>query len=123
LPEDLLGAVLTSELPIPKHVLVELARVDDRAARERLISLAKRNELTVRKIRSVRAAMAGGEADTSRRHSAGVRFNVGRIGKITHQLRLARQSGYRPIDHDRALLEALRQEIDEMLAAGADASV
>jgi ParB family chromosome partitioning protein len=59
LPEQLQEAVLTSELEIPKNTLIELARVVDPEARDRLIVAAHEGKLTVRAIRAV--STAGGE--------------------------------------------------------------
>jgi ParB family chromosome partitioning protein len=119
LPENLLGAVLTSELPIPKNTLVELARVDDLWLRDNLVKLARRGELTVRKIRSARDSCcdpAGGQADKGRNKASERSFNASRVRRITREFQQARQFGHRLGANDRAGLEALRDEIDKILS-------
>jgi ParB family chromosome partitioning protein len=124
LPDDVLAAVLTSELAIPKHALVELARVERVEAKQRLIQLAKDGQLTVRMIRSVRDGIAlpepssaeksdGGGARRPRPPGSG--FNFREIGKVTNRLREARAAGQALVAKDRAYLEELRAEIDEFL--------
>ena len=51
LPEALLEKVLTSELTLSKNTLIELARVEEPAARARLIHLAMQGDLTIRTVR------------------------------------------------------------------------
>ncbi|HET6467412.1 MAG TPA: ParB/RepB/Spo0J family partition protein, partial [Geminicoccaceae bacterium] len=58
LPEDVLDAVSTSEPPLPKNALIELARVERPALRERLLARARAGTLTVRAIRDAVAAAA-----------------------------------------------------------------
>jgi ParB family transcriptional regulator, chromosome partitioning protein len=127
LPDDLLTAVLTSELPVPKNALVELARVKDSSTKNRLIEMAKVGDLTVRLIRSARqdeilsaniAEEKSPSTKSTSKNSARTRFNFGRIDKITYQLRRVRLSGQRLVVRDRTVLEALRQEIDELLMIG-----
>ena len=60
LPNDVLSAVLTSEPPLGKNVLIELSRVEDAAGVARLVALASRGELTVKAIRATREAALGG---------------------------------------------------------------
>lgn len=55
LPEAILAPVLTSEPAVGKHVLVELARVEDPRMLNQLAALAARGRLTVRAIRAARA--------------------------------------------------------------------
>jgi len=126
LPSDLLEAVLTSELAVPKHALVELARVGQVEAREHLIELAKLGQLTVRMIRSVRdgaglPAIGLGikpqEANVGTpKPAAGFSFKT--LGRVTNKLRATRQAGQPLSAGERVYLEALRNEIDELLAAG-----
>ena len=51
LPEDFLNTVLKSEHPLPRNLLIELARVQDSKKQEEFCSLALRGELTIQKIR------------------------------------------------------------------------
>jgi ParB family chromosome partitioning protein len=126
LPDDLLGAVLTSELAMPKHALVELARVERPDAREHLIKLARLGQLTVRTIRSVRDGTALQTDDLSRNArdrklgspTPTGRFSFKALGKVTNKLREARESGQTLVAKERAYLEALRHEINELLQAG-----
>ena len=72
LPDSVLDAVLTSELEVPKNVLIELARIDDASLRDRLLELARQGELTVRAIREAEVRLKasipanGSEPCTSR---------------------------------------------------------
>jgi ParB family chromosome partitioning protein len=124
LPDDLLDAVLTSELAIPKHALVELARVEQIDAREHLIKLARLGQLTVRTIRSVRdgavqADVRGGNSGQGNIGSpkpTGGGFSFRTLGKVTNKLREARETGQPLVAKEREYLEALRNEIDELLA-------
>jgi ParB family transcriptional regulator, chromosome partitioning protein len=125
LPEDLLGAVLTSELAIPKHALVELARVEQVDEREHLIEVAKNGRLTVRMIRSVRDGenrKAAGAVDSLQATGIrtakplGAKFSFRALGKMTSRLREARQNGRILAPRETARLEALRAEIDHLLA-------
>jgi ParB family transcriptional regulator, chromosome partitioning protein len=50
LPSDVLESVLTSELVIPRNVLVELARIEDTTIREPLLALAREGMLTVKRL-------------------------------------------------------------------------
>lgn len=127
LPDDLLDAVLTSELAVPKHALVELARVEAPDVREHLIGLARLGQLTVRTIRSVRDGSAlpvdtrGGKSrdgNTGRSKRTGTGFSFRSLDKVTNRLRKAREARQLLVAKERAYLEALRNEIDELLAVG-----
>ena len=128
LPPDLLESVLTSELAIPRNVLVELARVDDVSLRERLLNLARDGALTVKVIRSAKEegntansgsrGKAPSDRNNSSRHSAHFSFRV--IETMADRLRVARQSG-RPIGQKgRESLLQQRQAVDELLAESFD---
>jgi ParB family chromosome partitioning protein len=125
LPADFLDAVLTSELGVPKHALVELARVEPPRDREHLIDLAKMGQLTVRAIRSVRDGAnrqtpATGDgpapAGTQAPKSAHRKFSFKTLNKVTNRLREARQGGQVLAAKEKAYLEALRAEIDHLLS-------
>jgi ParB family chromosome partitioning protein len=118
LPDDLQAAVLTSELPVAKNVLVELARLDPGATRDRLIAAAGTGTLTVR---AVRGAMATERSQATDR-SMSARMPGGTIAKtldrIASRLQADREAG-RPLrTTERASLLHLRQEIEQRLAAG-----
>jgi ParB family chromosome partitioning protein len=55
-PSGMLDRVLTSELPLPKNVLVEIARVEDAPQREALLESALTHGITVRGVREARVA-------------------------------------------------------------------
>lgn len=127
LPSDLLDSVLTSELAVPRNVMVELARVGDVTIREQLLDLARDGALTIKMIRS---AKEGNTANSGPRRKAPsdrndpsnlpVRFSFRAIRTITDRLRAARQSG-RPIgEKGRESIMQLRQAIDELLAESSD---
>lgn len=124
LPPDLLESVLTSKLTIPRNVLVELARVDDRAVREPLLQLARDGGLTVKMIRAVKEGKGAnyssrGEGPSGRNDQSRppVQFSFRALETMAGQLRAARESG-KPIgEKGRESLLQLRQAIDELLAA------
>jgi ParB family chromosome partitioning protein len=123
LPQDLLDAVLTSELVIPKNALVELARVDQVPSREHLINLARLGQLTVRMIRSVRdGGPTSVDGNGKEKDGKGVTkptrsgFSFKALGKVTRSLREVRETGLPLVAGERTYLEALRKEIDELLA-------
>jgi ParB family chromosome partitioning protein len=128
LPPELLEAVLTSELAIPRNVLVELARVDDVAVREPLLKLARDGALTVKMIRS--AKEEGTAADSgSRKVAASDRNNPSRLAArlsfraietMAGRLRAARQSGKPVGEKGKESLLQLRQAIDDFLAGSSD---
>jgi ParB family transcriptional regulator, chromosome partitioning protein len=127
LPSDLLDSVLTSELAVPRNVMVELARVGDVTIREQLLDLARDGALTIKMIRSAKEGSTANsgprrEAPSDRNDPSNlpVRFSFRAIRTITDRLRAARQSG-RPIgEKGRESIMQLRQAIDELLAESSD---
>jgi ParB family chromosome partitioning protein len=123
LPSDLLESVLTSELAIPKNVLVELARVENLAIREPLLELARNGMLTVKIIRSAKAGKSAdfspsGERQPDRKDLSRrpVRFSFRALEMMADRLRAAHASG-KPIgEKGRDSLMRLRQAIDKLLA-------
>jgi ParB family transcriptional regulator, chromosome partitioning protein len=120
LPNDVLTAVLTSELEIPKNVLTELARVEGRLEQEYLIKLARQGRLTVRAIRAVREGRGSRESGigiTGR--DAGGRSYIGlslrALDKVASDVRAVRESGKSIAESEKAHLERLRREIDDLL--------
>jgi ParB family transcriptional regulator, chromosome partitioning protein len=121
LPDSVLDAVLTSELEVPKNVLIELARIDDAGLRDRLLELARQGELTVRAIREAEVRLKasipanGSEPCTSRpRRERG----IAGIDSLAQRLRNARILGHAPSDVERGRLTRLRMEIDQILGNG-----
>jgi ParB family transcriptional regulator, chromosome partitioning protein len=121
LPSDLLDAVLTSELAIPKNVLIELARVEEPAKRERLLALARAGALTVRALRDVtlrRGEEGNGQPATAvppAQPRSGRSGLASKLERITARLRAARLAG-RTLDEDeRQCLLALKDEIERRL--------
>ncbi len=136
LPGAVLEGVLTSELDIPRNVLVELARIEESSLREELLELARAGALTVRAIRNAR--LAQGERASKVRpasdkptslltqpESGGTllnRFSLRSLDRVTGGLRMLRIAGQfvHPIDRERLL--ALRQEIDALLGSAKEES-
>jgi len=120
LPGDFLAAVLTSELAIPKNVLVELARVEDSSARDHLLGLAREGRLTVRAIRAMKDGDNPGHNDKAtdvgeRQRPVSRQFSFGSLEKVAISLRAIRETGRPILATDRARLEHLRREIDQLL--------
>lgn len=113
LPED----VLTSELDIPRNVLVELARIEAAEPREHLIRLARDGLLTVRAVRAARDTKqpAGIAPRPSVSKSATARLTLRSLEKVTAALRAARTSGRSLAAPERRRLEELRMELDAIL--------
>ena len=112
LPAGFLNEVLTSELDIPRNVLVELARVRDEVKLARMIALARAGRLTIRELRQER-----GEADGARPRSAepAVRFSTTVLDRLALRLSEIRRAGKPVTAEDRTRLEGLRAEIDALL--------
>ena len=122
LPNDMLTAVLTSELEIPKNALVELARIEGLVEREYLFKLARQGRLTVRGIRALREGKgarkleAGTASESPRRQPYGG-FSLKALDKLARDVRAVRESGRLIADREKAHLERLRREIDALLRA------
>jgi ParB family chromosome partitioning protein len=120
LPNDVLEAVLTSELAIPKNVLVELARIEEPSTRARLLALARAGTLTVRALRD---ATIEGEQEVSGQPAIVPQGQAGfgrvdffsRLEHIAVRLRKARLAGRMLDEHGRTCLLMLRDEIDQIL--------
>jgi ParB family chromosome partitioning protein len=115
LPDDVLSAVLTSEPPLGKNVLIELSRVEDTAEVARLVALANRGELTVKAIRATRDAVPRGAKLRNGARSS-KRDTSAPIDRATRLLgHLALDEG--PINNeDIEALKTLRSLIDGLLA-------
>ena len=117
LPEDLLDQVLTSELDLPRNVLVELARIDDPSELRRLVALAREGGMTIRALRAAKedpgSALPVAPGDTTPRV---VRFSTTILDRLAQRLAEVRSSGRSLSVPDRERLERLRAEIDALLA-------
>jgi ParB family chromosome partitioning protein len=120
LPGEILEAVLTSELDIPRNALVELARIESPELRAQLLALAHAGELTVRAIRVARDAGEVGEdravdvAGTT--PPATPRFSLKAIDRVMERLQAVHASGRVLDERDRKRLERLKALIEELLA-------
>lgn len=123
LPAELLDAVLTSKLVLPKTALAELARIAPGPVRDRLIGLAMEGGLTVRAIRAAQHVEAGrpdapGSAAGQQQRKTAGHLSIKALDRVTQELRAFKDAG-RPVpDEGRAHLEALRREIDRLLSEG-----
>ena len=122
LPKDLLDRVLTSELALTKNVLIELARIEEPAVRNRLLDLARADRLTVRALRDTATRRAGAHegaptAAARSEHGSDRAGLVRRIERMTCELRAARLAGQIPAERERPYLLALKEEIEQRLAA------
>lgn len=125
LPRDVLDAVQRSELEVSKSVLMELARIEQPEVQDQLVRFAREGRLT---IRAIRAARAGGQASLNSRrvHARGhgadaskprwARVSVKALDKVTLAVKSVRAAGVALAPKQRACLEALRDEIDRLLA-------
>jgi ParB family chromosome partitioning protein len=107
LPPAVLDEVLTSEPDTSRNVLVELARIEDPAVRQRLLRLARAGRLTVRAIRGARE-----ERTASPRGGA---VNPPAVDRLTAALEAIREGEGTLTAADRASLRRLRQQIDRLL--------
>ncbi len=112
LPEDVLDRVLTSELPVPKNVLVEIARVEDVERRNVLIEAALSTGVTVRAIREQRPAEPPSESATPVGPLEAASRSLRRTVSLIRAAKLAQEA--LPIELVEALL-SLRDEIDELI--------
>ena len=111
LPPEFLDQVLTSEPPIPRNTLIELARVKDPADLERLAASVREGGMTIRELRRAKAAQ--GPA-----HAQPVRFSATVLDRLAQRLAQLRASGHALDDRDRQRLAHLRDEIDALLEDG-----
>ena len=109
LPQDLLEQVLTSEPPVPRNALIELARIKDPAELRRLAATMRDGGMTIRELRQAKAS--GERPDTP----ASVRFSMTVLDRLTRRLGELRAAGHALDGQDRQRLERLRAEIDALL--------
>ena len=113
LPPDVLE-VLTSEHPVSRNVLVELARVEEHDIRDRLVALSREGHLTIRAIRAERdRTPPGPAAGPLARHPR--RFSYRSVETLTSHLHRLHLAGASPAAAERDRLLALRRKIDELL--------
>jgi ParB family chromosome partitioning protein len=120
LPEDVLDDVLTSELQIPKNVLIELARIEDSSARDRLLRLARAGLLTVQAIRSIAAGKARGDGAKGSEVDAGrpkQGLDARMLSRLVSAIRTARTEGRPLTQPEREQLVKLQDEIEQRLSA------
>lgn len=119
LPAALLDRVLTSELDLPRNVLVELARVDAGPARDRLIALAEMGSLTIRAIRQARTTDTTDDPAPPPAQQQKPTDIVSRraVASLTRQVLTARGQGRVLSPADRDALVRLKAEIEALLAA------
>jgi ParB family chromosome partitioning protein len=118
LPDAVLQAVLTSELRIAKNALIELARVEDPAARDRLIGLARQGTLTVRAIREAQGQPDGKSAQEERprqRRTADGAVPIRLVDRLSRNILEARSAGRTLAPAERERLARLRDGIDQLL--------
>lgn len=120
LPEEVLDAVLTSELSIAKNTLIELARVEPGPVRDRLIDLALRGALTVRAIREAQEVKPGkdeAEHERTRRNGPAASSSLVRLADRLSLNMVRTISAGRPLDAaERDRLSRLRDSIDQLLS-------
>ena len=110
LPKDILD-VLTSEHPVSRNVLIELARLPDDQVRRQLVDDARHGNLTIRAIRLHRTA--ADPVTPSRKASTSFNFAV--IERVAARLSELRDTTSSVSEIDRARLIRLRGEIDALL--------
>lgn len=112
LPEEVLDRVLTSEHPVPKNVLVEIARIEDIDRRDALIETALSTGLTVRAIRELKPTEPPTEPATPVGPLEAASRALRRTVTLIRAAKLAQ--GALPLELVEALA-ALRDEIDELI--------
>jgi ParB family transcriptional regulator, chromosome partitioning protein len=109
LPQDLLDQVLTSEPPVPRNTLIELARIKEPAEQRRLVAAMRDGGMTIRELRQARAATERPD------NPAPVRFSTTVLDRLAQRLGELRAAGQVLDEQDRQRLERLRTEIDALL--------
>ncbi|GGB44317.1 hypothetical protein GCM10011505_27030 [Tistrella bauzanensis] len=136
LPDDLLNAVLTSELALSKNVLVELARIESPVVRNRLVALAFQGRLTVRALRAARAedelaraedsaAVTANDAEVDTETPSGPaeptppRLVLRQLDRVSAALEAAVRRDTPLSRAERERLATLRRHIDQLLGSEA----
>ena len=110
LPEEVLN-VLTSEHPVARSVLIELARLPDGAARRQLIKQAQDGRLTVKAIRLSKNGRSEEKPDKISQSE----FNFTMLERVAARLNHLRSVGTKMNEVNRSRLLHLRLEIDALL--------
>ena len=111
LPAEFLEQVLTSEHPVPRNTLIELARIKDPAERQRLAAAAGSGSLTIRELRQAKDGAAAQRPAVT----PPVRFSMTVLDRLAKRLGQMRASGQMVDKADRARLARLRDEIEALL--------
>ena len=109
LPPELLDQVLTSEPPVARNTLIELARIKEPAEQRRLVAAMRDGGMTIRELRQAKAAAERPD------NPAPVRFSTTVLDRLAHRLGELRAAGQVLDEQDRRRLERLRTEIDALL--------
>ena len=118
IPADLLDKVQTSELSIPKSVLMEIARIDDPARRDAVLSDALLHGMTVREVREVRSNKIDSMPVALKTGRDVAALAVRATAAVQRSVNLVRAVKIRPQELPADLLEqlgCLRDEIDLLL--------
>lgn len=122
LSEDLLDELLATRNPsLSRYVLAELARLEPGPVRDRLVAAARAGQLTQRMVRVARAPEPS--VDAGRRTRDGGRHAFRAVDRVSDALRLLREKGGRVTEEEASRLKRLRDEIDQLLQAGAQGPV
>ncbi len=109
LPPELLDQVLTSEPPISRNTLIELARIKEPAEQRRLVAAMCDGGMTIRELRQAKAAAERPDNPPL------VRFSTTVLDRLAQRLGELRAAGQALDEQDRRRLERLRTEIDALL--------
>ena len=109
LPDELLEQVLTSEPPVPRNTLIELARIKEPTELRRLVAVMRDGGMTIRELRHAKASAERSD------NPAPVRFSTTVLDRLAHRLGELRAAGQVLDEQDRRRLERLRTEIDALL--------
>jgi ParB family chromosome partitioning protein len=109
LPQELLEQVLTSEPPVSRNTLIELARIKEPAELRRLVAAMRDGGMTIRELRQARASAEHPDKP------ALVRFSTTVLDRLAQRLGELRAAGQVLDEQDRRRLERLRTEIDALL--------
>ncbi len=109
LPQELLEQVLTSEPPVPRNTLIELARIKEPAELRRLVAAMRDGGMTIRELRHAKASAERPDKP------APVRFSTTVLDRLAQRLGELRAAGQVLDEQDRRRLERLRTEIDALL--------
>ncbi|MBB2164561.1 ParB/RepB/Spo0J family partition protein [Gluconacetobacter sp. 1b LMG 1731] len=114
LPEDFLSAVLTSEFPISRNMLVELSRLPDGPSRTALMERALSGSLTIRELRNGMQEPSSSKVSASR-NGPGNAFSGRLVDKLETSLRKISRDALS--EDDRGKLRTLSSLIADLLDA------